>query len=401
MREVIDLLRLRPTFAALWAAGLVSLVGDWLSFIAVAMLAVGQAHGALPLAMVLVAHQAPAALLSPLAGTLVDRLDRRQVLLWINIAQAIWTLLAAWFAYQGSLVGVQCMIAVRSATSAFLGPAEMAAVGRLVEPSELTLANTILATTWSLSYVFGMAAGGALAILGPTTALLLDVATFVVAALFVLKLPSITPDRDIPARFAPWAEMREALTDAATRPGLLPAVFIKAPIMIAAGSAWLALHLTVGTAVALGNVGFSIGLLQAARGVGTGVGPWLARSASKRGIRRTTLFAVAGLVAFCGMSLLGVTDSPWLLFAGVFAWGFGSGANFVLASVQIQELAGDARIGRLTSVDELLGQGSMMGTALLTAVCIDAGLRDTRAVWVGLALGVSAFVWSQTQIRRS
>ena len=63
-------------FRRLWASQAISLFGDWLSFIAISLLALHKGDGAIALAMVLAAHTLPSALAQPLAGVLSDRFDR-------------------------------------------------------------------------------------------------------------------------------------------------------------------------------------------------------------------------------------------------------------------------------------------------------------------------------------
>src|SRR6476469_8073660 len=102
MHAWASLLRSRPHFRRLWASGVVSLVGDWLGFVAVSLLTVGHGGGALGLAVLLAAHALPHALLSPIAGVVADRMDRRRLMVLANVAQGALTVVAAIFAARGS-----------------------------------------------------------------------------------------------------------------------------------------------------------------------------------------------------------------------------------------------------------------------------------------------------------
>ncbi|MCA9676224.1 MAG: MFS transporter, partial [Myxococcales bacterium] len=185
------LFRRYPAFRRLWAAGAVSLVGDWLSFVAVSALALTSGGGAMGLALVFAAHALPAALLSPFAGALVDGLDRRRVLVGADLIASVATLAMAGAAVAGWLGVVQVLLLVRSATTALIPPGETAALRRLVGDEDRVAANSLLAATWSIAYVAGMALGGAAALLGPALALAIDAATFLAAAAIHATLPSM------------------------------------------------------------------------------------------------------------------------------------------------------------------------------------------------------------------
>ena len=77
-----DLL-IHPSFSRLWRAMLVSSLGDWVGFVAVATLVSakgGASRGGLAVAGVMLARLLPSVLFGPMAGVLVDRLDRRRVM---------------------------------------------------------------------------------------------------------------------------------------------------------------------------------------------------------------------------------------------------------------------------------------------------------------------------------
>src|SRR5262245_23484063 len=100
---MLRLLRLRPAFRRLWLAGIVSLVADWLGFVAVSLLALDRGGGPGALALVLAVHALPHALFAPIAGAIADRFDRRRVLLAAPIAQASLTALMALAAARGEV----------------------------------------------------------------------------------------------------------------------------------------------------------------------------------------------------------------------------------------------------------------------------------------------------------
>src|SRR5579875_24388 len=74
----------------------ISLVGTWMTRIATAWLVYRLTHSALLLGMVGFVGQIPTFLLTPFAGVVVDRSNRRQVLIWTQTLAMVQSLLLAW-----------------------------------------------------------------------------------------------------------------------------------------------------------------------------------------------------------------------------------------------------------------------------------------------------------------
>src|SRR5262249_31160506 len=157
---------------------------------------------------------------------------------------------------------------------AFVVPAETAALRRVVEPDELVPANALLSGTWSVTYVLGMAAGGAIAALGPALAIALDAASFAIAALLLLPLPAMLPEAPaagpggMASLAAAPADLAAAFRHAQGRPDLLRAVLAKAPVALAGGGGFILANLVAAHRTPFGSAALSLGILQAVRGVG-------------------------------------------------------------------------------------------------------------------------------------
>ncbi len=387
-----SLLRRNPSFRRLWAAGAVSLVGDWLSLVAVATLATSSGGGALGLALVFAAHALPGAVFAPFAGVIVDSFDRRRVLVAADVGAAIVTVGMVACALAGAPLVIPLLVLVRSAVTSIVPPGESAAVRVLVAQQDLLPANGILAATWSVSFVIGMALGGLAAMLGPALALGLDAASFALAAMLHASLPAMpvtAPPRSLAAvvRATP-RDTLHALRIAVRAPRLLAAVLGKSPLGLAGGAGWIALNLLAAEAQPFGPTALSFGLLQAIRGAGTGIGPAIASRLRGRGVSELRLQAYAVTMAFVAISCLAFTRSPVALAIAALVWGIGTGANWVLAHTSLQQHAGEDVIGRLAAFDELLVTGAMVLSAFAGALVFDA--RGLAAVpLLGVALGIA------------
>ena len=193
MSRTRDLFVDRPALRRFWLAGLVSQLGDWLSYVAVSVLALEQGTGAVAVAMVLIAHSLPHALLAPLGGVLADRFDRVQLMVVARLLQAVATAGLLVAATQGHLGAVFGLLLLRTSLGALALPAQQALLPTLAGRDGILLANKVLSGSWSLMFTVGMALGGLLSQLGPGLALALDTGTFLVSAALLATLPSQTP----------------------------------------------------------------------------------------------------------------------------------------------------------------------------------------------------------------
>jgi MFS family permease len=173
----------------LWLGELVSMLGDWLTYVAVGVLAV---DGGGPLAVlgVLLAHTLPRVLLAPWAGRLADRHDRRTVLCLGSAARGVAVLGMAIAAASEAPGAMAVLLVLRMALGGIVDAASGAAVPRLVPLGELPRVHALFGATWSVVFAAGVAAGGLLtAGLGPVAALAIDAGTFFAAAVIFAGLP--------------------------------------------------------------------------------------------------------------------------------------------------------------------------------------------------------------------
>ncbi len=374
----------RPAFFRLWAASTVSLIGDWLGFVAISRLVLERGGNAFDLAIVFAVHALPHAGLTPLAGFLADRLDRRKLLVGIPLIQAALTTLMVFAALSGAIALVQGLVLVRSAFTSFMVPAESAAIRHTVPPDELTWANAVLSGTWSVTFVVGMALGGLIAGLGAGPALGMDAASFVLGALLAMGLPKMVPERAdakkttglVPMLRSLPHDFRAAFTAARADKHLFQAVFSKAPVALAGGAGWLVLNLVSDHVKPFGTAALSLGLLQAVRGSGTGAGPLCFAALSRGRFSRDTGWFehISAFLTFAGIAAFPLLQSsPVALLGIVFVWGFGGGGNWVLASSALQRLAPDAMVGRLSSLDDLAQTSCMVFGAIFASLLLDRG----------------------------
>jgi MFS family permease len=152
----------------LLAGEFVSSIGDWLYLVALLVVVYQRSNSAALLGVVGAARVLPYVLLSVPAGMLVDRFDRRMVLLVTDLARGTVMLgLAALVWFNASLVAIIALTLLAATFSTFFGPAIAAFLPSLArDESELGPANSAWASLDNLGFVIGPALAGVLIAVG-------------------------------------------------------------------------------------------------------------------------------------------------------------------------------------------------------------------------------------------
>lgn len=183
-------LALNPSFSALWAGQLVSLLGDRIHQIALAFLVLGATNSAIALGAVFVAATLPNLLFGPIAGTLVDRWDEREVLIVSDLLRAtivilipIAALIQIWMVYP--------LVFLMTTVSIFFRPARISVLPRIVERDDLIVANSAMWIGESFADIGGYALAGLfVAFLGASlpVAFWFDAVSYVASAILIATI---------------------------------------------------------------------------------------------------------------------------------------------------------------------------------------------------------------------
>jgi MFS family permease len=388
----VRLLRTYPVFAIFLLSEALSLAGDWFGVVAVSVLALeqGSGTGAFAVGVTLALHDLPMAVVRPFAGVLADRFDRRSLLIAVHVVQGLLTLGMTAAAVAGLLPVVQLLVLVRSVIAGFDWPARSGAIRRLVGEADLLDANAAGGIVWSTSFAVGMSLGGVVASYGPSLALGVDAASFFVAAALLLALPRMPTAGAEGLGHAlrkVASDLAEAVRVARGDPRLLEVVLAKAPFGLAGGAGVVLINLVADAHPFAGTGPATLGVLQAVRGVGTGIFPLLASAALRRGLPVGVAWSATAVLGFGGMLGFGLASAPAAFVAATLVWGGGIGANWMIASAELQRRASDAVIGRLSGLDIFLVELLFGSSALL------GGFAYERwGTWGALGISVSAGV---------
>lgn len=218
-------------FLLIWFGQLVSGVGSRLTSFALGLWVYQTTGSTSKFAMVFVAMALPAVVLSPFAGALVDRWDRRRTMVVCECASAVLIAAMALLVASGHLElwHVYVGVGLSAITNIFLQPAYAASVPMLADRDQLTRVNGLIQTGQGLALVGGPAIAGVLmSMMGIVGVLVVDALTFAVGAVCIAMARVPSPPREKTADASLLREAGEGLRYVRERPGLLGLLGISA-----------------------------------------------------------------------------------------------------------------------------------------------------------------------------
>jgi MFS family permease len=179
-------------FRNLWLAGALSLAGSQVGRIGLILYLFRQYDSVPGLALLVVLETLPGVLIAPLAGTLVDRYDKRAVMVAADVARML--VLGA-ILLRPTLATIYVAAALHSVASAFFAPAKSAAVPLVVRRTQLPAANGLDQLAANGALVLGPILGAELLLgLGLAATLSLDILSYLASALLLLRVPVRSPE---------------------------------------------------------------------------------------------------------------------------------------------------------------------------------------------------------------
>jgi MFS family permease len=417
----------RP-FTLLWTAVTISTLGDGVTGVAAPLLAASITTSPLVVSGVVFAVSLPWLLFSLLSGGLVDRLDRRRVMVvvdWIRAA-AIGTLGVAIALHRADVTLLYGVMFLLGTGETLFRAASLSMLPALVRPAQLERANSRL--SGARTVVHDMVAGplgGLLFATAAATPFLLDAGSFAVGAVLLGLLPGAF--RATPAALPTERSARPAgPTAQPAEPGPHPAGPAELPdrtgarpslrVEITAGLRWLLAHRLLRTlAVLIGllnltlTAALSILVLLATQRLGLGsvgygllfttfaVGGLLGALVGERLIRTFTASVTlrAGLLVETGFHLtIALVANPIGVGAAFAAFGVHASLWTIVSTSIRQRLTPPELLGRVNSAYLFLAAGGNAAGALLGGV-VATHFGLTAPYWIGFVVAalVTAATW--------
>jgi MFS family permease len=389
----LRLLGTNRDFRLLYLATLISLGGDWFLTVALLDLVLELTGSATLVSVVLLFQTLPIFFFTAHAGHVIDRLDRRKLMIGVDllrIGACLLPLLARTpallpFAYAG--------VFLIAAGSAYFEPAAQASLPNIVAPEDLAPANVLMGSTWGTMLVAGAGIGGAVtAMLGRDASFVLDAVSFGISALLLLRIRANFSEARTAHHRPPFLEsLRETFRFARAQPRVLGLLTVKGGYGLGAGV--VAMLSVFGREVFRAGA-WGIGLLFAARGLGALFGPFLLRSTMRDDDAQYRSIAFCVLAFAAGYAALAFSTSLPLGFLAILFAHLGGGAAWQISTYGLQRETPDAIRGRIFSADYGLVTLTMAISGLASGIASDRFGPTAATIGTASVCLVFGVVWA-------
>jgi len=359
-------------------------------------------------AWMLIVQFLPVAIVGPVAGVVVDRVNRRRLMIAADLVRGVLILGLllvrrpdqVWIAY--------VVMALTVSGSAFFEPARTATIPNITTDEELLPANALSAATWSAMLAAGASIGGLVtAVAGRNISFAINAASFFVSAYFLGltrydATPANTHRSEGLMALLGITDLIDGLRYIRRDPNVAALISVKAGWGLAGG---VLLLLTIfgqrvfpiGTGAAAG-----IGILYGARGIGAGLGPITLRwiiGQQPRMLRRT----IGPAFFMVGVFYMALAGAPSLVVAAlcVLCAHFGGSLLWVFSTVLLQLEVPDRFRGRVFAVELALVTLVTSASGYWTGYELDDVGRSPRVLSfvLGAMFCVPGALWLAIQTR--
>ncbi len=158
-RSYARLLRENRNFRRLWAAQIVSEIGDWFYTLAIYSLLLQLTGHASSVALALVLQVLPQTFVGPMAGVVNDRIRRKSVMITADLVRTVIVLSMLLVRSQNMVWLVYPLLLLETIMAAFFEPARSSVIPNITRRGDVIVANTLSSTTWSMNLVLGATLG--------------------------------------------------------------------------------------------------------------------------------------------------------------------------------------------------------------------------------------------------
>jgi len=397
----LDLLRQNRNFRLSWFGQIVSEIGDHFNTISVFSLALQNTKSGLVVSGIMLSRAVPMILAGPVAGVLLDRWDRKKIMLASDIFRALVAALFLFSIEPGRTWLLYVLSGLLMFASPFFTSGRTAILPTIASSEELHTANSITQTTRYMGVTLGTLLGGMSAAgLGFQAAFLINIGSFLFSALMISQMrleqghfrpvrKSLT-EADV---MRPWHEYREGLRYMTATPLIFGIALTHVGWATGGGAAQILFSLFGEIVFDRGPAG--IGMIWSSAGVGLLAGAAIAHGVGERvsfeGYKK--IVVVAYLIH--GLTYMSFSQAPafWqaLLFIGLSRAAVA--VCVVLNQAQLLRHVEDSFRGRVFSTIETMTWAMMMLSLSAAGAASEIMSPRTIGAWAGALSGLTAVFW--------
>jgi dTMP kinase len=399
------------TFFKLWVAQVVSSLGDWIGIIAILAIAARVSGGSgAAVSLVMVARVVPGFFLAAVGGVIVDRFDRRRVMIACDFGRAG---LLALLPFVDTLTGLVLISFALEILSLLWGPAKDASIPNLVDEEHLTSANSLGLVAAFGTFPLASASFAVLAVVAQWlggfsvfsslerefVALWVDGLTFLVSALIIWRLP-IPRTYDRKGERVDWTATFRDIADGVRfirQNRVIRGVLIGIGVGLIGGAAMIPLGPVFSQEV-LGGGSAEFGVLMTALGVGAALGVITLVAIQKR-VPRETVFVFAVMGSGAALILAATTSSIVPAALLIVIVGACAGGSYVTGFTVLQENVSDELRGRTFAALYTVVRLCLLISLTISPLWADFWDRVSDAVFIDRAVEIGQATYAVPGVR--
>ncbi len=397
---MLALLRQR-NFSLLWFGQFISIIGDWVLFIALPFYTYSLTGSVLATGAMFMVATLPRLFLGSLAGTFVDRWDRKRTMIVADLLRVATTLILLFVHSRDWLWVIYISAFLESVFSQFFYPAKSAIIPLLVGENELLTANSLNGMSDALTRLLGSGLGGMLmGWLGFNSVVILDAGSFLFSALMLMFIAMPPPPVTQPTKAQPsaaksvpgvWRDWVAGLR-LVKRERLLLFIFIIMGVALLGDSMITVLVVPLVKVLMSGGAQL-LGWMMMAQGVGGLMGGLLVGQIGNRILPRH--FSALGLVVI-GTVVFAIISAPRSILVLLFMLvaGIAASAWIISSETLLQTSTSDQFRGRIFgTLATTSAMASLVGMVLAGALTDLIGLVPTLSISGGLYVASGMLAW--------
>jgi predicted MFS family arabinose efflux permease len=395
-------LRRNPEFAKLWLAQVISLTGDWFNTIVLLGLVNEYSGGSgIAISLFLMFRALPPLFVAPIAGVLLDRFNRKYLLVASNLLRALIVPLYLLANSPDTLWIIYSVTVAQFILSAIFEPGQTAIIPSLMQPDDMVAGNTLFSVTWSVMLAAGAIIGGMFAFFfGANAALLMDAITFAVAGLLIMQIDyrpeKVHKSTKQTRQEAEDTSFLEGLRFIRDTPQMAAALFVKFGQSLGGVDTLLTVFATQ-IFVYGGRGEISQAILWSALGIGAIMGPLFTNRVNNGTVSHMRHLISGGFVLIVvSFPMLASAPTLWFVALAIMVRTMGGSIGWTYSNVIIQKTAPYSKLGRMFAIDWIGFHVAYAITTLVHGSLIDTlGLeRINWIIWGSMLVGlIPALIW--------
>lgn len=368
MNKHLALLKKHKTIRILSLIQLICYFGAWFSHVGIFTLLIHLDAKTWMIGLTAASAYIPSVFLAPFAGVIIDRFRAYPLFVIFMIVEAITVILLLlvdslkWFWF------LQLVVFIRMGTAGMYFQVEMSLLPKILDKSDLKLANEIHSIIWALSYTFGMAfAGLFVAKFGVYDSFMLDFFLYIVGVLLLMRLNLKEKPKDSHQKALDM--IIQGFIYLKNNPFLLKLLLLHGFVAVTTYDTLIGILAGVNYKEIL-SVSLSIGILNTVRAFGLIFGPLMfTKFVNNKNL--FTVFIIQGL----GLILWGALQSNFYLsFIGLFVTGLATSTLWSYTYTMVQNACEPKFYGRVIAYLDMIYLGIAALTSLFVGFLYDIGL---------------------------